>query len=55
MASQVSNILNASENTNDTIRVEKYRPDTLADLSGHQDILATVKKFVETNARWLPS
>ncbi|KHJ30979.1 putative replication factor c subunit 3 protein [Erysiphe necator] len=29
--------------------VEKYRPDTLADLSGHQDILATVSKFVETN------
>ncbi|RKF54360.1 Replication factor C subunit 3 [Golovinomyces cichoracearum] len=31
--------------------VEKYRPDTLADMSGHQDILTTISKFVETNAR----
>ncbi|MCJ1407697.1 hypothetical protein MMC19_001768 [Ptychographa xylographoides] len=30
--------------------VEKYRPDTLDDVSGHQDILATINKFVETNA-----
>ncbi|XMA10290.1 hypothetical protein WAI453_003081 [Rhynchosporium graminicola] len=30
--------------------VEKYRPDTLEDVSGHQDILATINKFVETNA-----
>jgi hypothetical protein len=30
-------------------RVEKYRPDTLEDVSGHQDILATVNRFVETN------
>ena len=30
-------------------RVEKYRPDTLDDVSGHQDILATINKFVETN------
>lgn len=29
--------------------VEKYRPDTLEDVSGHQDILATINKFVETN------
>ncbi|MCJ1254828.1 hypothetical protein MMC24_002644 [Lignoscripta atroalba] len=29
--------------------VEKYRPDTLDDVSGHQDILATINKFVETN------
>lgn len=29
--------------------VEKYRPDTLADMSGHQDILTTISKFVETN------
>ncbi|CZT48996.1 related to replication factor C chain Rfc3 [Rhynchosporium secalis] len=25
--------------------VEKYRPDTLEDVSGHQDILATINKF----------
>lgn len=31
------------------IRVEKYRPATLADVSGHQDILATINKFVDTN------
>lgn len=30
-------------------RVEKYRPATLADVSGHQDILATVNKFVDSN------
>lgn len=30
-------------------RVEKYRPDTLDDVSGHQDILATINKFVDTN------
>ncbi|KAM0158963.1 hypothetical protein ACHAQE_005242 [Botrytis cinerea] len=29
--------------------VEKYRPDTLEDVSGHQDILATINKFVDTN------
>jgi hypothetical protein len=29
--------------------VENYRPDTLEDVSGHQDILATVNRFVETN------
>ncbi|KAK8213354.1 Subunit of heteropentameric Replication factor C (RF-C) [Zalaria obscura] len=29
--------------------VEKYRPNTLADVSGHQDILATINKFVEAN------
>lgn len=32
-----------------TYRVEKYRPNTLADVSGHQDILATINKFVEAN------
>jgi len=36
---------------NKSERVEKYRPDTLDDVSGHQDILATINKFVETNAR----
>ena len=30
-------------------RVEKYRPDSLDDVSGHQDILATINKFVDTN------
>ncbi|OXV05812.1 hypothetical protein Egran_06420 [Elaphomyces granulatus] len=29
--------------------VEKYRPNTLDDVSGHHDILATINKFVETN------
>ena len=29
--------------------MEKYRPDTLDDVSGHQDILATINKFVDTN------
>ena len=36
-------------------RVEKYRPDTLDDVSGHQDILATINKFVDTNVRNLLS
>jgi replication factor C subunit 3/5 len=30
-------------------RVEKYRPVSLSDVSGHQDILATINKFVESN------
>ncbi|KAL8692188.1 MAG: hypothetical protein Q9224_004009, partial [Gallowayella concinna] len=29
--------------------VEKYRPDTLDDVSGHQDILATINKFIDSN------
>ena len=29
--------------------VEKYRPSSLSDVSGHQDILATINKFVDTN------
>ncbi|KAJ9504304.1 Subunit of heteropentameric Replication factor C (RF-C) [Exophiala xenobiotica] len=29
--------------------VEKYRPSTLDDVSGHQDILATINRFVEHN------
>jgi replication factor C subunit 3/5 len=29
--------------------VEKYRPNTLDDVSGHQDILATINKFIEAN------
>ncbi|KAL9041933.1 MAG: hypothetical protein Q9214_003942 [Letrouitia sp. 1 TL-2023] len=29
--------------------VEKYRPDTLDDVSGHQDIVATITKFVDSN------
>ena len=32
-------------------RVEKYRPNTLDDVSGHKDILATINKFVEANVR----
>lgn len=33
-------------------RVEKYRPDTIEDVSGHQDILATINRFVECNVRF---
>lgn len=29
--------------------MEKYRPNTLEDVSGHQDILATINRFVEHN------
>ena len=29
--------------------VEKYRPSTLSDVSGHQDIIATINKFIEHN------
>ncbi|KAI5838114.1 P-loop containing nucleoside triphosphate hydrolase protein [Morchella snyderi] len=29
--------------------VEKYRPDTLDDVSGHEDILQTINRFVATN------
>ncbi|KAJ5765231.1 hypothetical protein N7520_004790 [Penicillium odoratum] len=29
--------------------VEKYRPESLDDVSGHQDILATINRFVESN------
>ncbi|KAM4059139.1 ATPase family associated with various cellular activities (AAA) domain-containing protein [Hirsutella rhossiliensis] len=29
--------------------VEKYRPATLDDVSGHQDILATINKFIDSN------
>ena len=29
--------------------VEKYRPNSLADVSGHEDILQTINRFVETN------
>ena len=39
----------ASDLHADGSRVEKYRPDTLDDVSGHQDILATINRFVDTN------
>lgn len=32
-------------------RVEKYRPNTLEDVSGHKDIITTINKFVEKNVR----
>jgi len=35
-------------------RVEKYRPNTLDDVEGHQDILATINKFVDTNVHSQP-
>ncbi|KAI4146993.1 MAG: hypothetical protein LQ340_005730, partial [Diploschistes diacapsis] len=31
--------------------VEKYRPETLDDVSGHKDIINTINKFVEKNVR----
>jgi len=42
-------IVRESAKAHKDIRVEKYRPDTLDDVSGHQDILATINRFVETN------
>lgn len=41
----------ACQESTNAARVEKYRPDTLDDVSGHQDILTTINKFVETNVR----
>lgn len=35
--------------SNNTRRIEKYRPVTLDDVSGHHDILATINKFVDSN------
>jgi len=29
--------------------VEKYRPNSLDDVHGHQDILSTINKFVDSN------
>lgn len=29
--------------------MEKYRPNTLEDVSGHADILSTINKFVDAN------
>lgn len=39
----------SSSHLHSRARVEKYRPATLADVSGHQDILATINKFVDSN------
>lgn len=39
-----SNIL-----SNCFVRVEKYRPESLDEVSGHQDILATINRFIEAN------
>ena len=30
-------------------RIEKYRPESLDDVEGHHDILATINKFVDSN------
>ena len=30
-------------------RVEKYRPNSLDDVEGHKDIIATINKFVDSN------
>lgn len=32
-------------------RVEKYRPNSLDDVEGHKDIIATINKFVDSNVR----
>lgn len=38
------------ESHTDTVdRVEKYRPNSLDDVSGHQDILSTINRFVEAH------
>lgn len=34
------------------LRVEKYRPNSLDDVEGHKDIIATINKFVDSNV-WL--
>lgn len=44
-----SAIVKSSWRTDTDLRVEKYRPTTLDDVSGHQDILATINKFVDSN------
>lgn len=41
--------LRVSNNIFRILRVEKYRPETLSDVSGHQDILSTINKFVDSN------
>lgn len=33
-------------------RVEKYRPNSLDDVEGHKDIIATINKFVDSNVRF---
>jgi replication factor C subunit 3/5 len=38
-----------SDASDTSCRVEKYRPNTLDDVAGHKDILATINKFVEAN------
>lgn len=35
------------------IRVEKYRPNSLDDVEGHKDIIATINKFVDSNVSLL--
>lgn len=30
-------------------RVEKYRPNTLEDVSGHHDIISTINRFIDKN------
>ncbi len=35
--------------SNRLTRIEKYRPASLADVCGHQDILSTINKFVDMN------
>jgi DNA polymerase III gamma/tau subunit len=38
-----------------SIRVEKYRPNSLDDVEGHKDIITTINKFVDSNVRTLDS
>lgn len=46
MAQTLSMLVSAA---NRRLRIEKYRPASLADVCGHQDILSTINKFVDSN------
>lgn len=48
----VSQILLIQVSKLSLFRVEKYRPNTLDDVSGHQDILATINRFIEHNVSY---
>ena len=42
-----SHLISKQVEADDLDRVEKYRPNSLDDVSGHQDILATINRFIE--------
>ena len=51
MVLQLSIMLSVQKSLTSLSRVEKYRPDTLDDVSGHKDIIATINKFIEANVK----